>query len=329
MAKKRDFLSKEATITKMAEIRAAIAAKVEKRNNTESATELAKLDEEIKKDVKEYNGYGHDLVLLEHLGSPDCIKELCTIRKYDTISTKTTKEESGFRRLSIEDSKSNIDLTKINDTKIKAPWFYKSELFALWVTGETCAELEIDGMIDQEKFFKDLTGFFKISEEAKKAAKESGSPSNRAVLEVLRGTVSAMIGEEQGAKVIMPHVRFIKCGLTSVRKNSETGTVRFAKIDEIIGLVTDVCHLILTNKKVQADISKSLSKTGKEWQKDGFKPTPEPIVQQKIEETPKSAAPESAPETPETPVSQKKSKASKESKAKAPRQRKAKTAATK
>lgn len=318
MAKqKRDALTKEGIIEKMSALRTEITEKVSVRNGTESATELAKLEEDIGKLVKDYNGYSHDLVLMDHLGSPNCIRELCEIRKYDTLHKRTEKEESGFRRMSIEDGKSNIDLTQINDTKIKAPWFYKAELFALWITGETCAQLEIDGFINEAQLFKDLTGFFKISEEAKAAAKESGTPSNRSVLEVLRGVVSAMIGEEQGARVIMPHVRFVQCGLTKIKNGGETGVVQFAKVNEIIALVVDICHMILTNKKVQADISKSLTKQGKEWQKSGFKPTAAPVVEVKIEDAPKESAP--APAVSE----KKKGRASAEKKATNPRKSRA------
>lgn len=330
MAKKqREALSKEGIIAKLASLRVEINAKVDARNETESATELAKIEEAIKNLIKEYNGYSHDLVLLNHLGSPNCIRELCELRKYDTLSTKTTKDASGFRRMSVEDSKGDIDLTEINNVKVTAPWLYKAQLFALWITGETCAQLEIDGMIDSEKFFKDLTRFFKISDEAKAAAAESGSPSNRAVLEVLRGCVSAMIGEEQGTRVIMAHKRFIDCGLTNVRRNGETGRVRFAKVGDIIALVADVCHMILTNKKVQADISKSLNKSGKEWQQSGFKPVeePKPIVEVKIEDAP---APADKPETPAPAVSKKKSGAkAKSEKASKPRTKSAPKASTK
>lgn len=310
MAKTKIALTKEELITHIAESRTKLNDLVSQFNSAESAAALQKIEDQIKDEKKQHNEYQQSLVLTECLAADNPTLEACKRSVYPSVITKTTKTDSGTRVMSVEDSTDLLDITRFAK-EITNPWRYKAELLCLFQTKESAASI---GKSNKE-FMEDLTRFFKISEEAKNAAK----PSKRSTTTIIKEVVSAMIGAEYGELVVAADVNKFICGFTNDNRRTRD-EIQTANMRQTVKLLTDICHRLLTEGEYHIR-TKQLTKDGKAWADGGFKHVA-PVVSQKIaDDTPKQE-PAPAPAVSEKKKSRA-SAASAEKKASTPRKSRA------
>lgn len=259
---KKEFLTKPELITKIEESRAKLDELVSQFNNAEGAAELQKIEDAVKETKKQHNEYQQSLVLTECAETSNPTLEACKRSVFPCVITKTQKQESGARTMSVEESTDLLDLTRFAKT-ITNPWRYRAELLCLFQTKETAAAI---GRSDKE-FQSDLVRFFKLSEDARKAPKAS----KRSITTIIKEVVSAMIGEEYGNMVVAADVNKFLCGFTQDNKRNRT-EIMTGNLRQTVKLLTDICHRILTEGQY-AVLTKQLTKDGKAWADTGFKHT--------------------------------------------------------
>lgn len=267
---KKEFLTKPELVTKIEESRAKLDELVSQFNNADGAAELQRIEDSIKEMKKAHNEYQQSLVLTECADAENPTLEACKRSVYPCVITKTVKQESGARTMSVEESTDLLDLTRFSKT-ITNPWRYRAELLCLFQTKETAASI---GKSDKE-FQSDLVRFFKLSDEARKSPK----PSKRSTTTIIREVVSAMIGEEYGNLVVAADVNKFLHGFTQDNKRNRT-EIQTGNMRQTVKLLTDICHRILTDGVYHIK-TKQLTKDGKSWADGGFKHT-EPIASGKI-----------------------------------------------
>lgn len=256
MAKvKKDALTREELIAKMAESRDKLADLVSKFNNEESAAEATKIEESIKEEKAQYNEYSQSLVLTDCLASENPTYEACRVSTYPSISVRTKKDDSGSKKMVIEDSKDLLDLTRFSKN-VTASWRYRAELLCLFQTKDVAASI---GKSDAE-YQKDLAGFFKLSEDARKAPKAS----KRSTTTIIKDVVSQMIGEKYGAMVVAADVNKFVCGFTNDNRRTRD-EIQTANFRQTVKLLCDICHRIITDGQYHIK-TKQLTKDGKSWQ---------------------------------------------------------------
>lgn len=267
---KKEFLTKPELVAKIEESRTKLDELVSQFNNAEGAAELQKFEDAIKETKKQHNEYQQSLVLTECAEMSNPTLEACKRSVFPCVITKTVKQESGARTMSVEESTDLLDLTRFAKT-ITNPWRYRAELLCLFQTKETAAAI---GRSDKE-FQADLVRFFKLSEDARKAPKAS----KRSTTTIIKEVVSAMIGEEYGNMVVAADVNKFVCGFSQDNKRNRT-EIMTGNLRQTVKLLTDICHRILTEGQY-AVRTKQLTKDGKSWADTGFKHT-EPIASGKI-----------------------------------------------
>lgn len=255
MAAKKDALTKEQLIEKMSEERTKLDSLIEKFNEAEAAADAVKIEDSIKESKKQFNEYSQSLVLTRCLEDDNPTLAACKVSVFPSVITKTRKDDAGNKTMTVEDSTDLLDLTRFS-TAITKEWRYKAELLCLFQTKDTAASI---GRSDKE-YLADLTRFFKLSDEAKKAPKAS----KRSTTTIVKEVVSAMIGEEYGKMVVAADVNKFICGFTNDNKRNRTD-IQTANLRQTVKLLTDICHRILTDGQYKV-LTKQLTKEGKEWQ---------------------------------------------------------------
>lgn len=275
---KKEYLTKEELITRIAESREKLNALVSDFNNAESAAEIQRIEDSIKETKKQHNEYQQSLVLTECIACENPTLEACRRSVFPCVITKTVKQESGARTMSIEDSTDLLDLTRFSK-EITNKWRYRAELLCLFQTRETAASI---GKSDKD-FLADLTRFFKLSDEAKNAPK----PSKRSTTTIIKEVVASMIGEEYSKLVVAADVNKFICGFSQDNKRNRT-EIQTGNMRQTVKLLTDICHRLLTEGEYCIR-TKQLTKDGKAWAEGGFKHV-EPVASQKIsDDTPTPA----------------------------------------
>lgn len=140
MATKKEALTMEQLIEKMAEVRAAAEEARLAYNDCEEKDEADRLMDAIKESKKQYNEYSRQKALLECLATENPIVEACTRSVYPTIRTTSEKLENGSKVLNIEDNTTLIDLTGFNRSLLNG-WYYRAELLCLLMTKDAAAAL--------------------------------------------------------------------------------------------------------------------------------------------------------------------------------------------
>lgn len=324
MAKKNtEFLTIAELEVRIPQEREKLEAIVQSMNEAEEIATFNKLENEMKDLKKELNGHIQDLELLRCMDGVDSITAMRKIIMRSTYIGVAVRSEDreGTKVWYTEPNESLIDLMKVWGTKEKAtdlsrPWRYKAELACLYQTGATACNIGKD----DETYQRDLAKFFKLSKEAREKA---GNPSTRKTLDVIREVISAMIGEEYGAKAISCDANYFDCGFTTVDKNARN-KVRTADMRQCVKLLFDMSRRIMTSGAYNVE-TKNLTKDGKKWQENllSNQATADKVSRMTAEEKQKliemltkdDAVSEPAPETPADlapdPVSEEKPKTKK------------------
>lgn len=256
MAKvKKEALTREELIEKMAECRKKLDVLVSQFNSETNAAAATKIEESVKEEKAQYNEYSQSLVLTGCLTAQNPTLEACRVSTYPAIAIRTKKEESGKKTMKIEDTTDLLDLTRFSKN-ITVSWRYRAELLCYFYTKTVASDI---GKTDAE-YQKDLAGFFKLSEEARKALK----PSTRSLTTIIKDVVSQMIGAEYGAMVVAADIHKFQNGFTrdNAKSRKEILTANFR---QTVKLLADICNRILTDGQYYVR-SKQLTKDGKSWQ---------------------------------------------------------------
>lgn len=275
-------MTREEYKNRLAEISVAVHAGVVDYNSAFAENRFADasaIAAAIDKNIDEYNSITQMLCFDECAKSDDPMRSACLLLHYPVIDVKDVivdKESKATKRVVIGDPADEdyvpkyrqIDLLKLDkyvtdrggsgigvDTK----WKYMAEglnlLFAL-----DCA-VEIG---KGQEFINEMRDCYAIREASRgidfgvKDPKAGTPISNTGLLKAVRAVVTAMIGEEDGAKVLSHDVRFLK--FATAKKSRKELTLQCSNHKYMRGYLMEICHRVITGGVYEVDFKRAKGK---------------------------------------------------------------------
>ncbi len=269
-------MTKEQYQNKLEELSEKINAHVQEYNalyGEQKIDEAGKVNAETEKEVDEYNQISQTLCFDDCCEAADPMMAAVLKLSFPVVSVRDTFEGEGEHKV-LKRIRTDRD-RQIDPLKLQK---YAKENKHL--DGGIGKDKQWNNMIDRlnllfsmdcaveigkrDEFLNEMKDCYAINQISKdidlgvKDPKAEKPISNTGLLKAVSKTVSAMIGEEYGKKVLTHDVRFLK--IASAQKSKKALTVQCANPKKMRGFLMEVCNRIVTDGKYDVDYKKIKNK---------------------------------------------------------------------
>ena len=244
-------LSHDEAVKKMNGLRTEVEGLVSSYNEAYQAgkfEEAMKLSKTIEEKVNEYTSVVRDDCFEACKNSKDPMLTAVTLLSFVTIGVKD--EQKGDDAIPVRivvDKERAIDLFKLykycGEKGIGADpkWLYMAEQLNMLLTAQKAQDLGLDPKVVNDSFA--------MSNIAREIDLGKSPTSKTNILKTLQSIITAMLGE--GYKATSHDVNFLMS--TYSKKNRKALTVTTANHKTLRGLLAEICHRIVTDKRYAVD----------------------------------------------------------------------------
>jgi len=254
-------MTREDYLNKLGQLEGSIRTNVQEYNTAygeKRYEDAIKLTASIEKDISEYNSIAQMLCFDECANSDDPMITAVLKLDFPAIGVRDTLEGDGeiknLVREVVDDKRKKIDLLKLDkyvrdrggkgighDTN----WKYMAERLNLLFAMDCAVEIG-----KGEEFIKEMSECYAVKEASREIDfgvknPKAGTPiSNTGLLKAVKAVVTAMVGEEYGAKVLTHDVRFLK--MVSAKKSKKALALQCANHRYMREYLMEVCNRVIT-----------------------------------------------------------------------------------
>lgn len=217
--------------------------------NDKNFDAMQKAEADLDEAISEYNKLAQTYVFEQCRNSEDPMIEAVTRLTYTILRPKVEEVDDEVSVMTVKEADKAIDLGKLHKyckgIGKNTDWYYMAEKFNMLLTAQKCKDLNIDP--------KTVNDSFEMSRIAKEYNLGLNPASKTKLLDALRMTVQAMIGEEY--KPVSHDINYLLT-IYAKKNNRKALTVTCANHKFLRQYVGEICHRLVTGKHYECEYKK-------------------------------------------------------------------------